>query len=872
MTHSRSDDTIGKGETALPRQAGGGSASGIRGESALDAANDQARIVGEEDQCLSRIIAHVEGRRSAPSERPLSASDYDAQLLALRDELSTARLEDVPPLLEQMERLQILADQRRKEQSQGSIDLKSPYFGRMVLEESSRRREVLIGRGTYLDTKASIRIVDWRDAPVSRLYYRYQEGEDYSEVFGNKVVDGEVITRRSLSIVDSQLRRITCPQGTFARVASGGFRRIDTASTQLRGGEGSASRPQQERRGALGVGDSALSDDKSLREITALIDARQFDLITRPDSGLVVIQGGAGSGKTTIGLHRLAYLAYNDKRRFRPDRMLVVVFNDALCRYISQVLPSLGIDGVATRTFCDWALRLRTTHLLGLPTDYAADTPGAVTRLKKHPAMLRWIDEYIAAIGDQYEREILAAVERAGQPSAAQQFVENWRTSRARPLRHRAHSLLGLAREQSSAIPIDLRVALERIGTAVDARGKDVVSAWSDVLTDRTRLESAFSCHASGQFTGGELNRIHEWCTSHCVKVLSEIEARREGGPTARAPKPERQTATESSPDLGGSEGVSEVALASERSTERRHQRDSDDSDAPDFDDDHSQGVDGASVEEAAVLDREDDALLLLLHQRLRGPLLRGSKAREALVYEHVLVDEAQDYSPVELAVLLGTVSSGRSVTLAGDTAQRVLLDNGFSDWNTVLGDLGLSHVEIEPLRLSYRSTQEIIDLSHAVLGPIAPEHPGVAVRCGAPVELFRFSHSGDAAGFLAEQLRALMATEPRACVAVIARFPEQADAFFDVLEKSEVPRLRRIADQDFPFRPGVDVTDVRQVKGLEFDYVVLVEVNTDTYPDNVESRHLLHIAATRASHQLWLLCTGEPSKLLPTELSERAL
>jgi DNA helicase-2/ATP-dependent DNA helicase PcrA len=116
------------------------------------------------------------------------------------------------------------------------------------------------------------------------------------------------------------------------------------------------------------------------------------------------------------------------------------------------------------------------------------------------------------------------------------------------------------------------------------------------------------------------------------------------------------------------------------------------------------------------------------------------------------------------------------------------------------------------------------------------------------------------------------MANEPRASVAVIARFPEQADAFFDVLNKGEVPRLRRIADQDFPFKPGVDVTDIKQVKGLEFDYVVLVEVNADTYPEINAARHLLHIGATRASHQLWILSSSEPSRLLPEELRSRAL
>ena len=68
---------------------------------------------------------------------------------------------------------------------------------------------------------------------------------------------------------------------------------------------------------------------------------------------------------------------------------------------------------------------------------------------------------------------------------------------------------------------------------------------------------------------------------------------------------------------------------------------------------------------------------------------------------------------------------------------------------------------------------------------------------------------------------------------------------------------------QDFAFAPGVDVTDVGQVKGLEFDYVILLDVNASSYPDTVESRHLLHIGATRATHQLWLVSTGRTSPLV---------
>jgi len=75
---------------------------------------------------------------------------------------------------------------------------------------------------------------------------------------------------------------------------------------------------------------------------------------------------------------------------------------------------------------------------------------------------------------------------------------------------------------------------------------------------------------------------------------------------------------------------------------------------------------------------------------------------------------------------------------------------------------------------------------------------------------------------------------------------------------------LRRVRRQDFPFQPGVDVTDVGQVKGLEFDYVVMLEANASSYGRDDESRHLFHIGVTRAAHQLWILVTGDPSPIAP--------
>ena len=79
----------------------------------------------------------------------------------------------------------------------------------------------------------------------------------------------------------------------------------------------------------------------------------------------------------------------------------------------------------------------------------------------------------------------------------------------------------------------------------------------------------------------------------------------------------------------------------------------------------------------------------------------------------------------------------------------------------------------------------------------------------------------------------------------------------------SEVPRLRLVAHQDFTFAPGVEVTEIDQVKGLEFDYVVLVEVSAAQFPDTPAMRRLLHVGATRAVHQLWLTSVGTPSPVV---------
>ncbi len=805
-------------------------------------------VVADETECLQRVVDHLAQKRQIPAVT--REIDYDSQLISLRDQIAGARLEDVPPLVEQMERVATLAS-RQRVTTDGWVDPTSPYFGRLVLSEDERTREVLIGRSTYLDTKSGVRIVDWRDAPVSRLFYRYEEGEDYAEVFGDRELEGVITTRRSLAISEGVLRRIVSPQGNFVQTTAGEWKRTG-ASTKLSGGQGSALRAEDHHRpGKLGVQGPALAgdgrEDKHLKEITALIDPRQFDLITRPDSGLVVIQGGAGSGKTTIGLHRLAYLAFQDSRRFRPDKMLIVVFNDALARYVARVLPALGVSGVAVRTYEEWASKLRLNHVVGLPRAYSDETPGNVTRLKKHPLMLDAIDHYVtrlqARIVEQLEQAMAAASAEQRAVVLAAFALDVGDTPR--PLTHRIHAALRKLEDPDTGLPRAARTATEATLLRSRAEARDVVTAWAEILSDLPALQRLFA--DSGDLSPAELERAHAWCSLRAGQVMDELEdslERAEEAPEPPAPAPDR----------GGARG---------RDVYQQPRRPEANAEQP------FAAADGGELEELVTLDREDDTLLLRLVQRMRGPLMRG-KGNEALVYEHALIDEAQDLSPVELAVLVGTVSKARSITLAGDVAQRLHMDNGFTGWDSALSRLGLRHVEVEPLKLSYRSTAEILAFSTAVLGPLASDDPPLATRDGAPVELFRFAHAGDAVGFLSEALRSLMAEEPNCTVCVVSRYVEQADIYYEGLKKGEVPFLRRIAYQDFPFRAGVDVTDIRQVKGLEFDYVVLLDVTESSFPEDDESRHLLHIAATRAAHQLWVIVPGKPSRLLPEELRDR--
>ena len=686
------------------------------------------RVVSEELALLERVLALL---NDLPESRSASEEPIVRELERLRSViLSGDEAKDISALSEQYHNQSAVLSQIRSGQNAARVDPSCPYFAHLRLRENEKERDLCLGRATCV--RGGLRIVDWRDAPISKIFYGYRQGEEYDEEIAGRERMGEVVARRMVRIRGGGLDRVQAPEGDFALdpEAVEGWRQVAATAPRLSGGEGRALRAfdlgdGEGRRMGGGDGGRGLRSDKRLPEITALIDPSQFELITHSGPGFLVIRGAAGSGKTTVALHRVAYLAYSDPAIDGPETA-VVVFSRALQRFVGHVLPSLGLERVQIVTYREWALQQRRRHFPSLPLRQREDTPALVQRIKLHPVCQ-------------------AALER------------------------RVHRVPG------------------------DRKGRVAFEDWAAVVRDAELLEETTSDLAPGAFTSQELKRFADWHRRELEGLFAW---------------------------LGGDE------------------------------------------EAPAELDPEDDALLLRAWQLRVGALRAGGKRPIRL--RHLVVDEVQDFSPTEIQVLLGCMGREASITLAGDTQQHVVQNAGFTSWTEFFRHLGIAGAEVDTLRISYRSTRPIVDFSRAVLGSLiedeeAPDTP----REGPPVELFRFTDRGACVAFLADALRALSREEPDASVAILTPAVSISDSYFAGLKRCELPRIRQVVDQDFSFSSGVEVTEINQVKGLEFDYVILVEVDAAHFPETPAARRLLHVGATRAIHQLWLTSVATPSDLV---------
>jgi superfamily I DNA/RNA helicase len=265
--------------------------------------------------------------------------------------------------------------------------------------------------------------------------------------------------------------------------------------------------------------------------------------------------------------------------------------------------------------------------------------------------------------------------------------------------------------------------------------------------------------------------------------------------------------------------------------------------------------VDGRSIDEgtpsedAGTVDVEDYAVLFEL-ERLRALKGRVAPASPSK-YDCLLIDEAQELAPLELQLLGRCVSRGGTLIVAGDAAQQIDPAAGFRGWDASLRELGAPEHHRAVLEVSYRCPPEVTAFARALREPSGR----------APFPLARFHDECHLAAWLVEALRELDSLDPTAAAAVVCRSQADAGLLARVL-KTGLP-VHLALEGAFHFGPGAQVTCVPEVKGLEFDYVVVPDAAAGRYADTSEARRALYVAATRASSQLLLAAAGQPSPLI---------
>ncbi|HVO31705.1 MAG TPA: ATP-binding domain-containing protein [bacterium] len=341
---------------------------------------DARALLDEEERLLARVLAAID---AAAARDPISRSGElrsVEKLKELRDEAANARDDDLPAMLQEMSVRQRLVSQRPPD---ALPDTRSPYLAHLRVDEGKGPRDYLLGRVTFLDASTGVRVVDWRTAPIAQVFYKHREGDDFEEELPGRLAAGVVLARRVLVIENGALTRIIGDRLSLARGVDGVWDETSAEALALRaGGAGTATRP-----GALGIGVGAAGRAAG-PEITALLDAEQYAAISAPASRPLLVLGSAGSGKTTVALHRLSRIAATEPETHPLSRIEVVVPEEGLARLSRRLLDGLGAREVRVRSLEQWSTLLA-RHAFPDKVKLGEETPPLVASLKRHPALYR---------------------------------------------------------------------------------------------------------------------------------------------------------------------------------------------------------------------------------------------------------------------------------------------------------------------------------------------------------------------------------------------------------------------------------------------------------------------------------------------------
>jgi DNA helicase IV len=580
-----------------------------------------------------------------------------------------------------------------------------------------------------------------------------------------------------------------------------------------------------------------------MRDIVETIQSEQDEVIRSGLAGVLVVQGGPGTGKTAVALHRAAYLLYTYRQQLTKQGVLILGPNATFLRYISQVLPSLAETGVLLATLGDM-----------FPGVHArADEAPEVAELKGRPAMTGVLaaavadrqtvpDDYVEVDHDGYplriERALCedarAVARRSGRPHnvARQIFVTE-----------AIHALSLQIAERIGADPLGGDNLLEEADLAETRRElhededvqRTLLEFWPvltprkvlrELLSSRDRLAAAGASESLYRATG------HAW-TAADVPLLDELAELLGVDETAalRVAAHERRQAVEYA------EGVLEI-VAGSRSL--------------DFEDDA----------EEEVLSATDVVDARTFAERYAQTDTRTSAERAAVdrtwVFGHIIVDEAQELSPMAWRLLMRRVPS-RSMTVVGDVAQTGELA-GTTTWDQVFEPYVAQRWRMTELTVNYRTPAEVMAVAADVLASVDPAlQPPRSVRSAGDEPWARRVAPGKLAEELIETVRREAADVGDGRLGVLV--PASLE---DELGRALVAAVPDAAVGEQPdLLNKVVLMTVRQAKGLEFDAVVVVQ------PDEIVAgspRGLsdLYVAVTRATRRLGVLHTTD----LPKELT----
>lgn len=638
-----------------------------------------------------------------------------------------------------------------------------------------------IGRLAVADEQSEPVVVDWR-APVAEPFYRATGREPMGLARRRHFsVDGPTVVGLEDELFGDGHLGVGQDEGLagLAELTDAGFGDdgggiVDASGAPLRGYSTLLASLERGRTGTLG-------------DIVATIQAEQDEIIRSPQAGVLVVQGGPGTGKTVVALHRAAYLLYTHRFPLEDQGVLVIGPNRVFLRYIERVLPSLGEAGVEQVVLSDLVPDVR----FG-----AADTALAA-RVKGDARMSQLID---AAIRDRERalRDDLVVPYRYGYVRLrAAESARIIKAARRRFRRHNAArrwvegevwSAMAATWRDGDAEPMEIRQAVRSLPEVRRA----LEWMWP-VLTPAELLHDLFGSRALLRSAGARLLADDEWAALYRPRA----------------------------------EHVDEVVW---------------------------------TAADAALLDDAREAL---------GPRPgKGGKPDEhdeIRTYGHIVIDEVQDLTPMQLRMATRRSLNG-SMTVVGDIAQATgpLAPDS---WEQVLAHLpDRRPPRIVGLSVGYRIPAQIMELANRVMAAATPGlREPTSVRLGdEPPRLVAVDEPSLDALFAAAivELRRLLDHLPRASHALVVPDAYSAAAS-DALSRAGLEHGRATASG---LDQRITVVPVGVVKGLELDGVVVVEP-ARIVADEPHGLRSLYVALTRATQRL-VVVHAEP---LPAALAVSA-